>query len=491
MKQTPLNNTDIELDLVPGNSSVNFDTDIELDFEPVNGTTTETQNLEPPPDEDTPDPQPQLQSFSDLGIYSIEDAPDDFDLLSMIERFDDKGLKKREKYEKQYGFPTISMLKDEIWHALSVSASIFDNLPKSWEERKALHFQVNNDMVNVRFSDLTNYVTIELYQASTDKQFDDIVGFSKRDVNINTSFSSDNYLDIIKKPNKFHVALFDDLVPIETVRFDYDAQRREVFDDTVYKPFSKVYTNPLKEFLSIFAHLTSIKTSIRGRTVGSRLYFIDGKAYLIHEDSSVLAYPLEDNINFPNCCISSKFIKALSKLLDAHRNESVNINISEKRLQVVGNGFTISTSLFTVKNEIKQKTNEILDLISQAEYVPVKVPMLLDISHYTNAIQFTDRKIGMNYSADGRILCTPKVHVFFRYDNSFLVSKDGSDQHTTLDKPLIVSTYAIQRLLPAFKNAYTVDVLLCPPRFVLIRYVHCYIILCDAQHLVIPYGVLA
>jgi hypothetical protein len=331
---------------------------------------------------------------------------------------------------------------------------------------------------------------MRVFQVSTDTPFDDLVGFSRRDIYVNTNFSDDSYLSIIKKLNGFHVSLFDELVRMDTVRFDYKNSRKELFDDCVYTPFSTVYTNPLKELLETLVPLTSIKTSSKGRTIGNRLYFIDNNIYLVHEDSSILIYHCI-GVKFPNCCVKSKFLKALLKLLEGQPKGNVDINISDNRLQVVGDSFTISTALFPIRDEIKQKSSEILDSINADNYVSIKPSVLLDISRYTNAIQFSDNRVAINYDVDGNVICTPKRKIGMKFLTNFLVSRDKNDSCATLDKPYEVSTFAIQRLLPAYKNAYDVKLLLHPSGFVILKYVSYNIILCDAKSWTLPLEVLA
>ena len=238
---TPLNSTDIELDI----EDISYETPEEIPAKPI-------------------DP-----AYGN--VLCIEDAPDYFDLDSFLHS--SKKVRTQGQKDKTYGLPSVSILKDEVWHVMSVSGAIFDNLPRAWEKRKALHMQVKGGLVSISFSDTVNYVSMDVFQASSETPYEDLVGFSRRDIQLHATFSDDNYISIVKKQNGFHVDIFNELVPLEKVRFDYDEHRKELFDDNTYTQFSKVYTSTLKDMLGVFVPLTQIKTSSKGRIIGNTLYF--------------------------------------------------------------------------------------------------------------------------------------------------------------------------------------------------------------------------
>jgi glutaredoxin-related protein len=370
---------------------------------------------------------------------------------------------------------------------LSVSGVVFDKMPRPWEELKALHFQVNKGLIDVYFSDTVNFVKMEVCQLSSDPPFNDLVGFLRCDLINSTRFSSDDdYFSITKVISKYKVPIFNELVPMDTIRFDYAASRNQIIDDSTYVPFSEYSTSVLKEILDNFVPLTSMKSSTKGHKSCNSLLFIDECIYLICEDTSVLVYSIKGKSKFPNCCVKAKFLRTLQKLLYRCSDKSVDINISDKRLQVVGSGFTISTSLIPTKIGFTQKVNEILDTVDSSEFVQIKASMMLDISYYTNSLKYTDYHMYINFNAQGKLICTPKRLSGMPYKTNFVISGEGCDSDFLLEEPLLVKTHTVQRLLPALKKTYDICLLLCPQKYVLIKSDNHYIILSNSKHEVIP-----
>ena len=126
---TPLDSTDIELDI----EDISYETPEEIPAKPI-------------------DP-----AYGN--VLCIEDAPDYFDLDSFL--YSSTKIRARGQKEKTYGLPSVSILKDEVWHVMSVSGAIFDNLPRAWEKRKALHMQVKSGLVSISFSDTVTYGNLQ------------------------------------------------------------------------------------------------------------------------------------------------------------------------------------------------------------------------------------------------------------------------------------------------------------------------------------------
>ena len=408
-------------------------------------------------------------------MFDIEDAPDNFDIDSMLagmSPFKNKKFRVERKLPDNHYF---EISKANIWDKiLNISDMVLESkLVKTGGKLNFFDFEIaDENMVDVRFGDHTNKILIKIPFLNSKGMVGESLQFYKPDLKAYVISCEEEGFLIHKdiERNKFMTYLFNKYCYVKQgINADSEerkVQRKSLFvDGNEYQQRCLVNEELLHQFLEPISKITEKRSKNEGEISTNRVHFYNDHAIIKCDSNSYVFLDYPKGMNFPEITVGSSFINILFALMSKpDPNQILEVStIGTQRIMVKSPFFEVSGSQYDRLDldEIEDFENIALSMQSD-KFTWIDQYLLGRITKYSCNMRLCSKKLLFNYSGDGDVMCIAlheDDNKDFRYINILNPHKQN-EAFPSLSKPVIVDSQSLRRLLNAFSDRDNVGALI-------------------------------
>jgi hypothetical protein len=268
---------------------------------------------------------------------------------------------------------------------------------------------------------------------------------------------------------KLKTYLFMKYVPIK-VGMDVESEEGKLrhesvfFDKNEYQHHSFVNAKMFYDFLEPLSKITEKKSKDEGNINTNRVHFYNNHAIIVCACKSFIASDYPNGVKFPEVTVGTSFINLLFALMSKpHPSQALEIRVMDnKRIKVISEDFELSGSCYSRLNlDDIEDFEDIALSFHDNKFTWIDTYLLERIVKYSNNMRLSAKTLLFNYGNGGDIKCIA-LHKDDNKDYNYINYLNPHKQHdfAPFDKPVVVSSQSLGRLLNAFSDRHNVGILI-------------------------------